>query len=352
MWRSPLTIVAITGVVAASWATITGLFKTVEFCEAHRKSTLCVPFLGLLSKLPIASESPNPSPSNISIPGRIKYGGSTSFADINFAEASKNPEEEQRYKWFKDRGLDLLYKKPSGANPGSKTGFKMLLNDDIHILQSSESLENLKKDENLIKKLDKSELNKISTLEEKQVASDAIVFYVSKNSKIYFPANLAIQQLGGVLSRDIPNWEGVNITVHVRNIEDSGTVEYIKQKIMGGKDFGKGETLKKINTDSIQSVSKDPTGIGFATAGETCKQKTIRVLSINNVNPCTKKTDTNFVNLSILEDGTYPKQLIRPLYIIYQSSDPTKQAGDAYVNVLRSDEGKKFVKKAGLIPFK
>ncbi len=273
------------------------------------------------------------------VPDRVvRHGGSTSFADININDKDTT---RYNYNWFNMRGLKLEYQKPSVGNPGSKTGFKMLFNNEIDISQSSESLKNL----------DEFKNNK---LEEEQVASDAIVFYVSKDSKSGFPS-LTIPQLKGILTGATPNWiQGATnskINVHVRDIEASGTADIIRKNIMDGEKFKPQIIFESITTDSINAVSKDLLGIGFATAGEVCRQKTVRVLLVNNVNPCTKKDGTNSVNLTVLENGTYPKELIRPLYVIYKSSGFSKQAGDAYVSRLRSDEGKEFVKKAGLIPY-
>jgi ABC-type phosphate transport system substrate-binding protein len=272
----------------------------------------------------------------------IRIGGSTSFADINFdPEVEKrNNKEIQRYNWFKNKGLELKYQEPSGANRGSKTGFKMLLDNKIDVLQSSESFK------------DKDELN-TNKFKEQQVASDAIVFYVSNHSKSGF-SSLTITQLKGILTGTIPNWnqeKTSKINVYSREIKVSGTVEYVSQKIMKGEKFKEGTIIKEKPTDAIKSVSDDPTGIGFATAGEVCSQQGVRVLSINNVNPCTSDPGTNNVNLPVLENGTYSEKLIRPLYVIYKTSGVSKKAGDAYVSQLRSDEGKEFVKKAGMIPY-
>ena len=286
------------------------------------------------------------NPNQPNVPDKVvRHGGSTSFADININDKDTT---RYNYEWFNQRGLNLEYHKPSVGNPGSKTGFTMLLNNEIDISQSSESLKNL---EESLKNLGEFKNNK---LEEKQVASDAIVFYVSKDSKSSFPS-LTISQLKGVLTGATPNSiQGATnskINVHVRDIEASGTADIIRKNIMGGENFKPQAIFEKITTDSIKAVSKDLFGIGFATAGEVCRQKTVRILLVNNVNPCTDKDGTNSVNLAVLENGTYPKELIRPLYVIYRSSGFSKQAGDAYVSRLRSDDGKEFVKKAGLIPY-
>jgi ABC-type phosphate transport system substrate-binding protein len=269
---------------------------------------------------------------------QVRHGGSTSFADININDKDK---EKYNYEWFKKRGLNLEYQKPSLGNPGSKTAFKMLLTNKIDISQSSKSF----------KDLDEFKTN---DLKEEQVASDAIVFYVSKNSKSDV-SNVTIPQLKGILTGTIPNWiQGATnskINVHVRDIEASGTGEIVRQKIMGGQNFKPEAIFESITTNSINAVKDDPTGIGFATAGEVCRQKNVRVLLVNNVNPCTNKKGTNSVNLTVLENGTYPKELIRPLYAIYKSSGFSKEAGDLYVIRLRSNDGKEFVRKAGMIPY-
>jgi phosphate transport system substrate-binding protein len=106
-------------------------------------------------------------------------------------------------------------------------------------------------------------------------------------------------------------------------------------------------------TDSIRSVGRTPGGIGYATASEVCNQDTIRSLEIYGdgqglINPCIKeKIDTNEVNTGAIADRTYP--ITRPLFIIIREDiSSSREAGEAYANLLLSDEGQRLMERAGL----
>jgi phosphate transport system substrate-binding protein len=289
--------------------------------------------------------------------GEIKYGGSTSLASLG-----KN---QDIYKEMKDKGrFNLSYVDPKNVFPGSWTGIQMLLHNDVDISLSSEylnSFDEYKKQNENIK------------LEEREIASDSIAFYVSKELKTADDPkngfrNLKISQLKEILTGKIKNWKDVggqdlDIRVYVRE-GVSGTVNFIE------KDFLKAPITKDNRmsvdrtTSSIELVRKDEThaGIGFASPSEVCYYgETIQTLSIiaenstTPISPCRaeNKKNTNLVDLDALEKGTYPTELKRSLLVVFNpGKEPSRAAGIAFCNMLKSNEGKDFVKKAGLIPLK
>jgi phosphate transport system substrate-binding protein len=307
-------------------------------------------FLGSLSN----TKQTSPSPSNVSGSNYLitaRYGGSTSSAPIG--------EGKEMDRWMREKGLTLEYQKPTnGRYHGSKTGVELLKNGSLDISLSSEDLRYLDQDKRL---------------QQLQIASDSIVFYVNKDLKAVnnlsersesFPG-LTISKLKGILTGNITNWKDVGgpdraIHIYIRDVGASGTVNFIQRNLLSPASFKKYET-PVVTTKSIQAVQKDIGGIGFAPAAEVCDQRNnIQVLSLSvtndkiYVNPCepNKNNNTNDVNLNVLENGTYPKQLKRPLFVVYRSDvELSKNAGKAYADLLRSDKGKEIVRKAGMIPY-
>jgi phosphate transport system substrate-binding protein len=299
---------------------------------------------------PSPQETPTNKTNNIP-KEKVIYGGSTSFAPIG--------EGKEMDKWIISKGMFLVYEKPGdNAHYGSKTGVKMLRQGNIDIALSSESL----------KYLDVDKLGKYQDkLEEHQVASDSIVFYVNKGLKAANDprksfSGLTISKLKGILTGTIKNWADVGgsgkmINVYSRDINASGTVSFIERNLLSPAKIVQ-ERVPDVTTTSIQAVEKDIDGIGFASAAEVCNQRnSIQALSlsvtdeITYINPCDTNKQTNYVNLSTLENGTYPEKLKRPLFVIYKLDGKlSEQAGNAYFNLLHSVEGQGIIRRAGLIP--
>jgi ABC-type phosphate transport system substrate-binding protein len=249
---------------------------------------------------------------------------------------------------------------------GSNTGIDMLLKNKLTFSLSSEILSSLPaNNEASIKNI---------PLGEYKVASDAVVFYVKKNLQVAnagknWHPSVDLSQLGGILRGDIKSWPvgGINlpIKVYTRNPKNSGTAKFVQRNVMNNKPFfvEKKVGYMKTTTQSIRAVANprqpNEVRIGYASASEVCNEETVQVLLINKIDPCEHKikqeTKTNNVNIPVLEyyGGAYPAALKRFLYVIIRKDIPlSKQAGVGYCNILLSDDGKKILKKEGIIPLK
>jgi phosphate transport system substrate-binding protein len=300
--------------------------------------------------------------------GKVTYGGSTSHAPLEKDRTGReNRMEDEIKKAFPE--FNLLYVKPHKEEDnkfhyGSNTGIKMILATEIRISFSSESLNSL----DAYRKKGKEE-----KLEERQIASDSIAFYVSEKLKfIKNPPALTMSQLKQILGGEITNWkqftgEELPINIYTREQKDSGTVEFVKRIVLDNEEFGKLIPVTETNetTSSIEGIvaNKSNGGIAFASVAEVCEQKGIQALSLKEdkdkdkntptTNPCDKNSkNTKQVKLQILKNGDYPKRLRRKLYVIYNPNDDfSKRAGIAYCRMLRSIEGKGIVEKAGMISY-
>jgi phosphate transport system substrate-binding protein len=271
---------------------------------------------------------------------KVKYGGSTSFAPL------RNPQIVARIQQAHP-GYELIYTEPSsGDKPGSGSGIKMLLDGLINFAQSSRPL---KADEKSAAQL------KNITLEEKAVALDGIAVYV--NPEINIPG-LTISQVKDIFTGKITNWSqvgGSNIPIVLvsRDPKDGGTPEYFFDQVLGTQPFATSvQPYAADTTTSIRKVAQNKGGIGYATASEVCNQTKIKSLPLakdGNPTPVFVPACTGaLVNSGEFSTKNYP--LTRQLFIVIKNnSKEDQQAGEAYVNMLLSDEGQQLVNLVGLV---
>jgi phosphate transport system substrate-binding protein len=298
----------------------------------------------------------------------VLYGGSTSFAPLrcdpkNEEECPSNNVErliEEAHPKFKL----TYYQLPSDKNPGSGKGIEMLLNGDLTIAQSSDA----------VKKEDYDEAKDQGfELKQSPIGYDAIAIFT--HPEIDIP-KLTLSELKDIYTGKITNWSkvgGSNIEIKPfsRSPENSGTAKYFQRTVLEGQPFASSiqSSYEGTTTGSIQNVNPDEQnvnqtkgGIGYATASEVCKQKSIRSLPIAEdgeapVNPCVKdRKETNEVNIEAIYGKSYP--ITRTLFVVIRqdirqdNGDLFQQAGEAYVNLLLSDEGQKLIKETGIAPIR
>jgi phosphate transport system substrate-binding protein len=321
-----------------------------------------------------ANLSQDPNPQNCS-PRQIKdvavpalqlvpFSGSTTFASLNDPNA-KNKDSlftaiQNAHPQFR-----LQYVDPAKQNdsPGSSIGIKWLI-EDMHNLRFALSSRRITNDE-----FKTAEQRKVSIISE-PIAYDIMAFYVSSNLTEKELKGLTITDVQKIFTGEITNWNQVKgpdrkITPFLRNFQSSGTVEFFKERVLKNKEFGQnihpigsnGLPKEQITTLAIRNVASNSGGISYATASELINQKTIRIIPIAKqdtpvdfVSPCTDKS-CKAVDTSIIAKQSYPAELIRQLYVIIKQDGKTDQkAGEAYVNMLKSCEGEKFLKQAGFVP--
>ncbi len=294
----------------------------------------------------------------------VPFAGSTTFASLN----DPNPKGRDSIftaikKAHPQFGIQYVDPAKVGESPGSSTGIKWLI-EDMRNLSFALSSRPIRDEE-----FNAAKLRNVSIRQE-AIAYDIIALYVNPKLTEQNLKGLNLADVQSLFRGDVTNWKQVNgpvreIAPFLRNSQNSGTVEFFKQSVLNNKEFGanihligqKGDPKEQITTLAIRNVARDDGGISFATASELINQETIRILPIAKkdtpedfVSPCTDKT-CKTVNTSIIANQSYPAELIRKLYVIIKQDGKTDQkAGEAYANMLKSCEGKKFLQQAGFVP--
>ena len=278
--------------------------------------------------------------------GLFNYGGSTSWAPIR---GQVDPAIQAAWKNFQ-----LRYTQPTSGTPGSATGIRMLLDNQLSIAQSSRSL---KPEEYQAAK------TRGFTLKEIPVVLEGIAIAV--NPGLTLPG-LTIEQLKGIYTGQITNWSqigGANLPIvaYSRRLEDGGTVEFFWENVLGGSNFGSTVQYVNTTTQALQSVAANPGAIYFASAPEILSQCSIKPLAIGRqagalIPPYREPLITgaqcgsqhNQLNADALKTGQYP--LTRRLFVIVkQDGQADQQAGEAYANLLLSEQGQTLLGKAGFV---
>ncbi|MFE1746174.1 PstS family phosphate ABC transporter substrate-binding protein [Coleofasciculus sp. H7-2] len=278
--------------------------------------------------------------------GLFSYGGSTTWAPIR-----KEVDSDIQTVWPK---FVLRYTDPTTGAPGSGSGIKMLLNNQLAFSQSSRSI----KDEEYQQAQARG-----FTLKEIPVAIDGIALAVHPNLNI---PGLTITQLKDIYTGKITNWNqvgGLNlpITPYSRRIEEGGTIEFFAENVLGGQNFGANVQFIGTTTEALRQVADNPGGIYYASAPEVVGQCTVKPLPLGrNSNEWVPPYQEPFVPLSqcpsqrnqlnaaAFQSGQYP--ITRRLFVIVkQNGQIDQQAGEAYAKLLLTAQGQDLISKAGFV---
>ncbi|WP_013320850.1 PstS family phosphate ABC transporter substrate-binding protein [Gloeothece verrucosa] len=278
--------------------------------------------------------------------GLFNYGGSTSWVPI---QAAVNPFLQILFPQF-----ILRYTNPVNGKPGSGTGIKMLLENQLSFALSSRPL---------IAAEYQQAKNQGFNFEEIPVAIDAIAIAVHPTLNI---PGLTISQLKDIYTGKIINWSQVGgpdlpITPYSRLEKDSGTVEFFVQNILEREAFTNNLVLVSDTSTGLQKLSKNPGGIYYASAPEIVPQCGVKALPIGQklgewktpyqepfipLSHCPAKR--NQVNNKLIKSGEYP--ITRRLFVIVKGDKSIdEQAGRAYANLLLTKEGQELINKSGFV---
>ncbi|WP_017654930.1 PstS family phosphate ABC transporter substrate-binding protein [Fortiea contorta] len=278
--------------------------------------------------------------------GLFSYGGSTTWAPIR-----KEVDSELQKLWPK---FQLRYTDPTTGAPGSGTGIKMLLNNQLVFSQSSRAI----KDEEYQKAQQRG-----FALKEIPVAIDGIAVAVHPDLKI---TGLTLAQLKDIYTGKITNWEQVNgpnlpITAYSRRLEDGGTIEFFHENILEKEKFGDNVKFIPTTTLALREVAKDTGGIYYASAPEVVGQCTVKPLPLGRkseqlippyqepfVSLQSCPSQRNQLNTTAFQTGDYP--ITRRLFVVVkQNGQIDQQAGESYANFLLTEQGQKLITQAGFV---
>ncbi|MEM7553411.1 MAG: PstS family phosphate ABC transporter substrate-binding protein [Cyanobacteria bacterium P01_A01_bin.84] len=277
--------------------------------------------------------------------GLFSYGGSTTWAPI------RNLTEELIEGTFPK--FEMRYTNPTSGSPGSGTGIKMLLSDELAFSQSSRSLKD--KEYQKAKSLD-------FNLKQIPIAIDGIAIAVNPNLNI---PGLTIEQLKNIYTGKITNWNqvgGANIPIIAYSKKnEGGTVEFFVKNVLQKESFAENIQSIQSTTEGLRKVASNQGGIYYASAPEVVGQCGVKSLPIGRTSnqlippyqepfvPLTKcPQQRNKLNVTAFRNGDYP--MTRRLFIIVKQNQQLDQrAGEAYANLLLTEEGQKLISEAGFV---
>ncbi|MBP5974769.1 PstS family phosphate ABC transporter substrate-binding protein [Brasilonema sp. CT11] len=295
----------------------------------------------------------NPTTTSCSVPnlpaGTFNYGGSTTWAPIR---RDVDPVLQSICPQF-----TLRYIQPAAEKPGSGTGIRMLIDNQLAFSQSSRSIQG---EEN------QKALQKGFSLKEIPVAIDGIAIAVNPSLNI---PGLTVSQIKDIYTGKITNWQQVGgpslpIVAYTRSKEAGGTAEFFVENILNKENFGNNVSYINTTTEALRKLASSPGGIYYASAPEVVPQCTIKSLPVGRISgqfvppyqepfiplsECPSKH--NQLNALAFRSGDYP--ITRNLFVILKQNGQTEQqAGDAYANWLLTPQGQELIQKAGFVRIK
>jgi phosphate transport system substrate-binding protein len=278
--------------------------------------------------------------------GLFSYGGSTTWAPIR---KDVDPAIQTVFPEFQ-----LRYTDPTSGAPGSGSGIKMLLNNQLSFSQSSRPIKNE----------EYQQANKRGfSLREIPVALDGIAIAVHPDLSI---PGLTVAQIKDIYTGKITNWKSIggpdlSITPYSRRLEEGGTVEFFSDNVLDGEKFGNNIQYIPTTTQALQEVSRNQGGIYYASAPEVVGQCTVKPLPIGKtsntfippyqepfipLSECPKQR--NRLNTVAFQKDQYP--ITRRLFVIVKDEgNNDQQAGEAYANLMLTNQGQELIAKAGFV---
>jgi phosphate transport system substrate-binding protein len=278
--------------------------------------------------------------------GLFSYGGSTTWAPIR---REVDPLIQTAQPQFR-----LRYTDPITGAPGTTSGIKMLLTNQLAFSESSRS----------IKQEEYQQAQQLNiTLKEIPVAIDGIAIAVNPNLNI---PGLTLAQIKDIYTGKITNWKQVGgpelaIIPYSRRLEEGGTIQFFEENVLEKEKFAANVQFIPTTTQALQEVAKNPGGIYYASAPEIVGQCTVKPLPLGHKSdqllPPYKEPfislqqcpiQRNQINAAAFQSGEYP--ITRRLFVIVkQNGQSDQQAGVAYVNLLQTDQGQELITKAGFV---
>jgi phosphate transport system substrate-binding protein len=300
----------------------------------------------------ISDQNPPPSTGSTfadvdNIPsGLFNYGGSTSWAPLRL---TVDPGIQAARPEFRLRYVD-----PASGAASSSKGIEMLIDGKLAFAQSSRPLEDAE--------FERAQQRGFS-LQQVPVAIDGLAVAVNPSLEI---SGLTLTQLQQIYTGQITNWQqiggaNISITPYSRPVNSGGTVDLFREDILGGQDFGQNVQFVNTTTEALRALANAPGGIYYASAPEVVPQCTVKPVPVGRqpeqfVAPysgsyiresqCPQQRNT--LNIEAFRSGDYP--LTRSLYVIVkQNGQIEEQAGNAYANLLLTNQGQELMSQSGFV---
>jgi serine/threonine protein kinase len=300
--------------------------------------------------------------------GIFKFGGSTTWATTRQLQSSIDaairgvyPQFEIVYTDASSPDFKSVKNGKCDSKPGSNAGICWLLEGDLDFAQSSISLA-----KSIYNEDDRIKTNQ---LKQEAVAYDAIGVVVNPQLKL---TGLTINQLREIYTGRVTNWRQVGgpnlpILAFARAESTGGTVSSFNDLVLTKEDklhHDQWQYQTVINTtEGLQKVSKNLGGIYYGAAKEviidSCNTKPLAIGKTpdNLVKPyrepfqspaACRSGQRNQIDTAAIKSQTYP--LTRQIYVIIKTNDATRQkAGEAYANLLKTQQGQRLLEKSGFV---
>lgn len=278
--------------------------------------------------------------------GTFNYGGSPAWAPIRQVVDSQIQNVRPE--------LQLHYVDPANGSPGSSSGIRMLLNGQLDIAQSSRPLTD---EEYAIAR------QKGFTLEQHPVGIDGVAVVVNRSLQV---PGLTVDQLRQIYQGQIANWSQVGgpdlpITPFSLPPEDADTVIFSGENGLKKQPFGSNVQHVYSTTEALRKISSTPGGLYYASARAVVPQCSVKPLPLGStpnqlvppyreplVPPQQCPRQRNQVNTEVLKNGSYP--ITRKLFVVTkQNQGREQQAGEAYTELLLTNQGQKAIEQAGFM---
>lgn len=221
---------------------------------------------------------------------------------------------------------------------GSSVGINALLNNEVHVANSSRKI---------TKEEDDIAISKNINLVQAIIAVDALA--IITNSRLGVDS-LSVTQVGDIFSGKIKNWEevgGPNLVINIygRN-KNSGTYHYVKENVVKSN-FSEDIVENPSTLSIINAVKEDISGVGYVGVGYLINKEGkprsdvwATYLYVEN------GVAYSPYELKSVEDGNYP--LTRPLYQYFNE----KPKGDLkkFLQFELSHEGQDLIREYGYFP--
>ncbi len=179
-------------------------------------------------------------------------------------------------------------------------------------------------------------------VQEYMVLYDGIAVIVSNDVPV---ENITIEQLSGIYTGEITNWQDVGgndaeIVIIARD-SSSGTGEYFLEEVvqlgktMEDNDYSETAIRLQSNADVVNQIKEIDNAIGYIGLGYL--EESLKSVKVEGIEP----------SIDTVKDNSYP--ISRGLYIYAPGKDLT-EIGQAYINFVLSDEGQDIGLEEGFVP--
>ncbi|MDB9525299.1 PstS family phosphate ABC transporter substrate-binding protein [Oscillatoria sp. CS-180] len=277
--------------------------------------------------------------------GTFSYGGSTTWAPVRSKIDTIMQQAQPEFR--------LRYVEAEGAVPGSETGIQMLLRNELSFAQSSRPL----KAEERYQAQEKGYI-----LKEIPVAVEGIAIAVNNDLPIQ---GLTLEELKGIYTGELTNWNqlgGPDLKIEaISRPLVGGTVEFFVNTVLDSEELPAVAQVVDSTTEGLRRVEENAGAIFYASSPEVVGQCSVKAVAVGfdasqlvrpylepYIQPENCPEQRNQINRAALRSGEYP--LMRQLFVIVREDGMVDQkAGEAYVNLLLTEEGKDMLNEIGFV---